>query len=172
MKKGIFLNKAFAFCLVTLLFLMINAVAQESKTDKKEQKAAVISGLVQSKNFVFVAQYANPLGGRTISLTSVYDVKLSNDTIVSELPYFGRAYVAPINPSEGGISFTSTRFTYTVSQKKKGGWDIAILPKDTRDVRQIFLSVSEAGYASLEVTSNNRQAISFNGYIIGKNKFK
>lgn len=82
------------------------------------------------------------------------------------MPYFGRAFVAPMNPSEGGIRFTSTDFNYTVKDRKKGGWDIAILPKDAKDVRQMLLSVTESGYGSLQVISNNRQQISYNGYLM------
>ena len=146
--------------------------AQNSKDDKKHEQSAEIGKLIQSKNFVFVAQYALPLGGRSVNLTSLYDVKLSGDTITSDLPFYGRAFVAPINPSDGGIHFTSTKFDYTVNEKKKGGWDITIQPKDTKDVRQMFLSVSENGYASLQVTSNNRQAINYTGYVTAKNKVR
>ena len=146
--------------------------AQNSKDDKKHEQSAEIGKLIQSKNFVFVAQYALPLGGRSVNLTSLYDVKLSGDTITSDLPFYGRAFVAPINPSDGGIHFTSTKFDYTINEKKKGGWNITIEPKDTKDVRQMFLSVSENGYASLQVTSNNRQAINYTGYVTAKNKVR
>lgn len=172
MKEHTFLNKAFIILIASMLCLQANTKAQEAANDKKEDKTAEIKNLVQSKNFVFVAQYANPLGRRNIYLTSVYDVRLSKDTLIADLPYFGRAYVAPMNPSEGGIHFTSTKFTYTVKPKKKGGWDITLMPKDTRDVRQMFLNISQDGYASLQVTSNNRQAISFTGNITSKDKFR
>ncbi len=113
-----------------------------------------------------------PATGSLINLTSLYDLQLSNDTLVSELPFYGRAYVAPMNPSEAGIRFTSKQFDYKIEEKKKGGWDITILPKDTRDVRQMFLTVSEDGNASLHVLSNNRQSMNFTGYITARNKRK
>jgi hypothetical protein len=146
--------------------------AQNLTNDKKQQKATEISNLIQSKNFVFIAQYALPLGGRPINLTSQYDVRVLKDTINTDLPFYGRAFVAPLNPSEGGIRFTSTQFDYTTEEKKKGGWDITILPKDTKDVRQMFLSVTETGNATLQVTSNNRQSINFTGYITANKKRK
>jgi len=43
-----------------------------------------------------------------------------------------------------------------------------IKPHDTQDTRLMSLSVSETGYASLQVISNNRQPITFNGYITEK----
>lgn len=171
MKCYKFLNRVLLLFITSLVCIQFTN-AQDSKKEKKEEKIAEIQSLVQSKNFVFVAQNAYPMSGRYINLTSVYDVKLSADTVVSDLPYFGRAFVAPINPSEGGIHFTSTKFTYTIKEKKKGGWDITILPKDARDVREMFLNVSADGYASLQVTSNNRQLINFTGYITSKSNFR
>jgi hypothetical protein len=91
-------------------------------------------------------------------------MQVIGDSIVTYLPYFGRAYVAPVDPTEGGIKFTSTNFSYTAKQKKDG-WEITILPKDTRDVKQMYLSVSTKGYAKLQVISNNRESISYNGYV-------
>lgn len=118
-----------------------------------------------SGDYVFKAQSVSPGGGAYRHLTSIYTLQVSEDTLAADLPYFGRAYSAPINPSEGGIRFTSTEFELKKQSKKKGGWVVLLEPKDTRDVRQLTLTISEKGYALLQVTSNNRQPISFNGYI-------
>jgi len=130
----------------------------------QESKEASVQKLIASKNFVFKAQTVLPQRGSMRQLTSDYDLRLFGDSVVSFLPFFGRAYIAPIGSEEGGIKFTSTDFMYDV-QKKKKGWDITILPRDTRDVRQLFLSVSNNGYARLQVVSNNRDGIAYNGYI-------
>jgi Domain of unknown function (DUF4251) len=139
--------------------------AQSSKADKQAAKMAAVKMLIDSQSYVFIAQSAMPMSGRTRQLTSDYDVKVTKDKVVSYLPYFGRAYSAPIDPSQGGIQFTSKDFDYTTTPRKKGGWDIQLKPKDYRDVQQMALSITEDGYASLQVTSTNRQAISFTGYI-------
>src|SRR4051812_38808283 len=113
MKEYRFFNKAVLLLVASMVCLQFSSSAQNNKNEKKEQKVTEIQDLVQSKSFVFVAQNVTPLGRRMINLTSTYDVRLSKDTIISELPYFGRAYVAPLDPAEGGINFTSTKFTYT-----------------------------------------------------------
>ncbi|MEI6946289.1 DUF4251 domain-containing protein [Paraflavisolibacter sp. H34] len=147
--------------LLTPALMLTTAYGQEGK----KEKAARTEELVAGQNFVFKAQMAQPMGGRTIPLTSDYDLRVSKDSLVSFLPYFGRAFVAPMNPSEGGLQFTSTQFDYKVKVRRKGGWDITLIPKDVRDPRQLNLNVSEQGYASLQVLSNNRQNISFTGAI-------
>lgn len=130
----------------------------------QESNPAAVQKMVESKNFVFKAQSVLPQRGGMWHLTSDYDLKLLGDSVVSYLPFFGRAFVAPMGSDENGLKFTSTDFAYT-TKKKKQGWEITILPKDTRDVRQLFLSVSENGYARLQVISNNREGIAYNGYI-------
>jgi hypothetical protein len=155
--------------IVWLLFIAFALVpgtgwTQEHKKDKK----AKIRDMIEAQNYVFKAQTALPMAGITRQLTSDYDLRVSKDTIISDLPYFGRAYTAPLNPSEGPLHFTSTKFDYLKSVNKKGGWNITIIPKDLQDPRQLTLTIFENGTASVMVNSYNRQAISFNGYVIAK----
>src|SRR5215212_1991143 len=157
-------NKAIVIILLALAGFK-TTYGQEVNENKNLKRSSLIQDLIDSKNYVFVAQTAIPIGGRAINLTSPYEVRVSGDTVASDLPYFGRAFVAPINPSDGGIHFTSTNFNYKVEGRKKGGWDIEILPKDSKDVRQMHLTLSESGYGTLQVVSNNRQQISYNGYV-------
>ncbi len=93
-------------------------------------------------------------------------MRVSKDSLVTYLPYFGRAYSAPIGTSDSGLQFTSTDFIYTKEPRAKGGWLIKIKPNDNRNVQQMFLTVTEGGSASLQVTSTNRDPISFNGYVV------
>ena len=154
-----------AFILAFLIFCGRPANAQDTKKDKDAAKAAAIKNLVDSQNYVFIAQSAMPMSGTIRQLTPDYDLKVSKTSIVSYLPYFGRAYTAPIDPTKGGIQFTSKDFQYTTTPRKAGGWDVLIKPKDYRDVQQMTLSITESGYATLQVTSTSRQPISFNGYV-------
>lgn len=108
------------------------------------------------------------MSGRTRQLTSEYTLEVVPDTVVAYLPYFGRAYTAPMDPTKGGIQFTSTKFDYKVDSLKKGGWSVKIRPSDVREVQDLNLQISSEGYATLNVTSTQRQPISFTGVIVGK----
>lgn len=156
--------------LLLLLIMGAGSFAQTTSAKPKESdKAKKIKELISNRNYVFQAQTVFPMSGRTRQIAGEgYDVTVSKDTVNSYLPYFGRAYAAPIDATKGGIQFISKDFEYTEAPGKKGGWDITIKPKDNREVQQLFFSVSEDGYASLQVTSTNRQAISFNGTIVEK----
>lgn len=130
----------------------------------QETNEATLKNLLGAKTFVFKAQTAWPLQGTVIQLTPGFDMKVFADSINTYLPYFGRAYQAAYN-SGGGISFTSTKFEYHLKDKGKKGWELVIKPSDVKDINQLIYSISTNGYATLQVTSNNRQAISFYGVV-------
>ena len=158
--KAIYRNGVRLLMMFFLASLVNNLTAQSTKPSE-----ILTQRLVDSQQYIFHAQTVSPMNGRQRFLTTDYTIKVSKDTIITDLPYFGRAYSAPINPSDGGIQFTSTSFEYKVTPRKKGGWDITIQPKDARDVQQMILTIFDNGKADLRVNSNNRQPISFNGYI-------
>jgi hypothetical protein len=153
------------FILVSGCLSVASAQTSTSKQDKAAAKTALIKDMVESQNYVFQAQMAMPSGGRSRQLTTDYDLTVTKASVVSYLPYFGRAYTAPIDPTQGGFQFTSKDFDYTATPGKKGGWDILIKPRDARAVQQMSLHISEEGYANLQVISNSKQPISFNGVV-------
>lgn len=148
--------------------------AQGKKTDKNAKKIEAIKQLIQSNNYVFRASYMYPLSGGQQYLTSPYDLTIGKDTVEAFLPYFGVAYfnVGYNNISDAGVKFTSTNFDYSVDPKKNGGYSVRIKPKDTKSASQLYLDVSNNGYASLSVQSVNRQVIRFSGDIIAREKPK
>jgi len=152
-----------------IIFLLVlgsaNVIAQSSKQQNENKKEQKINELINSQRYTFIPQTALPSRGASKTLTSEYELKIKNDTLVSYLPYFGRAYTASIGSTENPLDFKTTDFKYTITDQKKGGWNITIVPKNAGDARQLILSVSQDGYASLQVISTNRDPISFNGYI-------
>ena len=124
-----------------------------------------IQALVDSQSYVFQAQTAAPLSGNFRQLTYGYDFTVTKNKIVAYLPYFGRAYVTPVDLSDGGIKFTSTDFEYNVAPGKKSSWEITLKPKDVNTVQSLFLRIFSNGTASISITPAGKDAISFDGYV-------
>ena len=163
MKALAILLQRFSFLLVALT-MSFAVTAQDGREEKSAEKN-VIKSMIDSRQYVFKAQSVLPSRGRTVQLNSEYDLKVSADTVRSYLPYFGRAYSAPIGSRGGGYDFTSNQFEYVQNDRKKGGWNIVIRPNDVNDVREMYLTIFENGSASLRVVSNNREPISYNGFL-------
>lgn len=163
--------------ILSLAFLLIGV--QLSAQTNKETTVKIVA----DKNYTFVANTALPMsnndisrvlammpgsqGGGSINLTgSQYDVRVTKDSIVAYLPYYGRSFQAPMDPTQGGIKFTSKDFTYTESKNKKGSYTIQINTKDVkRENYRFTINISTNGYASLTASSMNKQPIIFNGYL-------
>jgi hypothetical protein len=139
--------------------------------------------IIDAKNYVFTATSATPLnvtdinnvmsrmpgytGGGNINLTgSNYDLAVTPDSLVAYLPYYGRSYTPKTgDPNDSGIKFKSKDFSYKSTKNKKGGWLIQMRPKDVKDNYNLTLSVTQTGNATLTITSNSQQSISYNGNI-------
>lgn len=157
------INKAGSRALLSIIFFVGSfGMALAQSKDEKEQQ---VTDMVQKRTFIFKAQSAQPARGRSVQLTSEYDLRLSGDTLQTYLPFFGRAYSAQPYSGEGGIKITSADFKYNVTEKKQKRWNILIEPKEATGVQQLLLSVTKSGYANLQVISTNRDPISFSGYI-------
>jgi len=149
---------AVAAIVFSLFFISCSSTKQAAKLNADDVK-----NMVHNKNFIFIADRVNPLRGRSRELTSEYDVSVKNDSLVSYLPYFGRAYQAPLDPSKGGIQFTSTSFSYTVTKNK--GWNVTIKPNDFNEVQQFVFTIFDNGSATLYVTNTHKDPITFSGYV-------
>lgn len=131
---------------------------------EKEKIAADVRNAVEISDFTFKATYAYPTGYRSIYLSPYYDVKVSSDTVKAYLPYYGRAYRAPVSPEEAGYRFTSTDFEYRVNKgKKKGNWSVMITLRDLNRPVTFYFDIWENGTVRLDVSDTDRQSISFQG---------
>lgn len=123
----------------------------------------IIKTTIQGKVYGFTAQSYSSSTETMRQLTTDYSLLVRADSVIASLPYFGQSYSAQLK-SEGGIDFVSANFDYTAAEKKKGRWEILIRPKDIRGVK-MYLTVYPNGTALLQVTSPNRESMSYNGYV-------
>lgn len=155
-----FLAGAFIFGALTF----VEAQQKMTKAEKRKQQFEETKKLVESRNFIFVADRAFPSGGASIDLTTNYGyLKVKEDsTAVGDLPFFGRAFSVDYGGG-GGIEFSGKmeeqesdvheeKKIITYSFKVKDG-----------DYFQVSLQVSYNGDASLNVISHNRSAIRYQG---------
>lgn len=142
--------------------MLVFATAGFAQSENKED---LIKEAIESKQYVFKARSVIPATGPTRQLTSEYDLTVNKDSIIAYLPYFGKAYQASIGKTSDGINFTATKYSYKVSEGKKGGWQIDVKLKDADDVRQLNLNLSKDGYGTLHINNQNRQPISYTGKV-------
>ncbi len=157
-------------CLVILVWM---GCAAPNKTATRVDYTSII----EARRFTFQAQTVIPTedsrlnprlmlpnGNNLYQLSSGYHLKITPDSVVACLPFFGRAFTAPVDPMKGGIQFVSTRFDYKQNLKKKS-FEITITPQDVPEINTVRVYVGASGYASVHISSLNRTPISYNGVI-------
>jgi len=159
------MKKAAALLLMAIICSGFSPLSAQ-KSDKKDEQLKEIKMLVESGQYEFTVQTVLPTGARTINPTSIYTVKAEDSTFTAHLPYFGRVY-QPTFGGSGGIIFDGTPESIEISiNEKKRRVNVKFRMRGEQDEKyDLFLSVGSSGYASLNVTSPNRQPISYNGTI-------
>jgi hypothetical protein len=136
---------------------------KELKAEKKAQQMAEVKATVEGKNFVFDARTANPMKGRTVNLTTDYNMKIRNDSVYSYLPYYGVAHTASsFGGMDSPMNFSQPIDEYS-SELTKNGYMVKFKTRNGNDVLSCTLHISETGSSTLSVSSMNRQSISYFG---------
>lgn len=163
--KNIILTSLLA---VTFLFTANAQKEQKSRKElreeRQEQKKEEIKNLLEEKTFVFKPTHALPLGGGSIYLSHSFDAEVKGDTLVSYLPFYGVAYRVEYGSRQSAFDFTQPIEEYEFEEDDKG-YQVTLEVKNNMDYLTYNFHISELGYATLNVTSTNRQAISFYGRI-------
>ena len=153
MKKKVCLVKGPALILSFITVLSIGLQAQSTKVDQA----------VKDKRFTIIVESMSPRRGGYKRLTSLYTFTVTPDTIVTDLPYAGRAYQAPMGSDNTGINFLSREFEYEAKPAKKGAWEITLRPKDVKNYPQVNVTLQSSGSASIRMSPVDRDYISYTG---------
>lgn len=160
--------------LITTLLLLgwvVAATAQQDQLNRKErrelkqeQKKEEIKSLLENRTFIFVPTHAMPLGGGNIYLNHSFDAEVNGDTLISYLPFYGVAYRAEYGARNSAFDFTQPIDEFELNENRNG-YRINFDVKNKMDYLTFNFQVSELGFATLNITSTNRQAMSFYGRI-------
>lgn len=164
--------------LMSVMFLLTFLFSCTSQTYVDEKS---LDQFISSNEFTFMAKRANPTNfdvinvmnsmpnnnsARMLNLDYGYSVVLKDKELTVNLPYFGRLFNPSYDTSKNSYNFTSKDFTISKVQNKKGNWVYTISPKDQNNIKVIYLEIFKNGAAFVSIDSSDRQAISYDGYIM------
>lgn len=164
--------------LMSVMFLLTFLFSCTSQTYVDEKS---LDQFINSNEFTFMAKRANPTNfdvinvmnsmpnnnsARMLNLDYGYSVVLKDKELTVNLPYFGRLFNPSYDTSKNSYNFTSKDFTISKVQNKKGNWVYTLSPKDQNNIKVIYLEIFKNGAAFVSIDSSDRQAISYDGYIM------
>lgn len=162
------------YCAATLL-LILSSCGTSNTMPKVD-----VSSLLQQGEFTFMAEKAHPTNAdvinvlnslpnsssaRVLDLDYGYSLRVEKSEITAELPYFGRSYTPSYDTSKSAYRFKTKEFGITKKEGKKGSTVYTIIPQDRSGVQRLILEVFPQGRAYLSIDSNDRQPISYSGYV-------
>lgn len=150
------------FFLLLVAVIGAPALSAQTKKEKKEMKQKAVKELVLSEKYKIDVDRAIPARGRSVSLTSPYSIEIRNDSVISHLPYYGRAYSIPYGGGEG-LNFKAPISDYKVEWDKKGTAKVRFIARSTEDRFSFNIDIFSNGSSSIFVNMQNRQSISFQG---------
>ncbi len=103
------------------------------------------------------------MGGKSINLTSTYDVQFAPNLIDRHLPFFGRANIAPYGVGDGVLIFKGEPQQFIIKKGEKNYMDNAVV-NDKNETYSLMLPVGFRGSALLRVNTNNRSPMSYSTY--------
>lgn len=150
------------FFLLLVAVIGAPALSAQTKKEKKEMKQKAVKELVLSEKYKIDVDRAIPARGRSVSLTSPYSIEIRNDSVISHLPYYGRAYSIPYGGGEG-LNFKAPISDYKIEWDKKGTAKVRFIAQSTEDRFSFNIDIFSNGSSSIFVNMQNRQSISFQG---------
>jgi len=139
---------------------------KDIRAEKKAKIEASVKKIVDLDEFIFTVRTANPMIGPSINLNADYQIKLTHDSVYSNLPYFGEATRIDYGNTEGGINFKDIMYNFEKKFNSKNSfYEIRFKVINRNDTYMVSLNISSSGYGNLKISSNNRQTISYDGIL-------
>ena len=104
----------------------------------------------------------HPMKGPSKAVSYGYSVEVRNDSLISYLPYFGRAYNVPYGGGKG-LNFSAPIESYREGVGKNGKRHIEIGLTNDEDTYLYVLDVFDNGSSSVSVSARQREQISYTG---------
>ena len=132
-----------------------------SKAEKKRLQAEKVRQALYDRHFTINVTSAHPTSFPPVNLTSPYSLEVRGDSVISYLPYYGRAYSVPYGGGKA-LNFSGKMSGFDLSRTKKE-YNIKLAIENDEDKYLYYIDVFDNGHASILVAPQNRTDILFYG---------
>jgi hypothetical protein len=166
------MNRKKLFFILTLFLVLVmfgSCASSEERAAQKADYARKVKVSLDQRVFKISVNRMIPMSGSSRSVSYGYSVEVKNDSLFSNLPYFGKAYQVPYGGGKG-LTFNAPISHYQESQKKNGARQIDIEVKNDEDTYSYQMTVYDNGSSSINVQGRQREGISYSGEVVFDSK--
>lgn len=142
--------------------MLSGCASAEERAARAAEQAAKVTKALEARDYKIAVNRMYPMKGSSRSVSYGYSVEVRNDSLISYLPYFGGAYNVPYGGGKG-LNFSERIGSYRESQKNNGERQIEINVTNEEDTYIYLIKVFCNGNSSIDVTSRQRDHISYSG---------
>lgn len=147
---------------IVLATALAGCATTAEKMEREAQTAAQVSEALASRHYTINVLMMYPQRGRAVNLTTSYSVEVKGDSLISYLPYFGRAYNVPYGGGKG-LNFIAPITGYQTETDRKGTTRVVLTTENEEDKYQYVLEISTSGNSYVQVLSRQRDFIRYSG---------
>ena len=160
MKRFFYLSLIIASAII----LWSSCATSEEKAAQMAELSANVTNALNNRDYKIAIDRMYPMRGGSRHVSYGYSVEVRNDTLISYLPYFGRAYNVPYGGGKG-LNFTAPIESYQEFMKRNGLRHIEIGVTNEEDTYFYTIEVFDNGNSSVEVRARQRERISYSGNV-------
>lgn len=158
--------KKFVFAVLAAGILTGCGVLRENdgmtRAGRKEARRTMVANALDGRRYAIEVRTASPQRYPQVPLDYGYSLEIAGDSVISCLPYYGRAYNIPYGGGKG-LNFTALISSYDDRGSRRGVRHIELVTRNDEDTYLYIIDVSNSGYATIDVSSKERERISFYG---------
>lgn len=147
---------------IVLAAALAGCATTAERMEREARTAVQVSEALASRHYTINVLMMYPQRGRAVNLTTNYSVEVKGDSLISYLPYFGRAYNVPYGGGKG-LNFIAPITGYQTETDRKGITRVVLTSENEEDHYRYILEVSSSGDSYIQVQSRQRDFIRYSG---------
>ena len=154
--------KRYLIVLFTIALAACSSLTSAEKAERDAKTAQAVEKALVKRHYKVEISMMNPRRGRAVNVSPDFSLEVKGDTLVSYLPYFGRAYSVPYGGGKG-LNFTAPISEYNSAKGRNGATLVKMKAVNEEDVYSFRLEIFTDGSTTIDLTAYEREPISYSG---------
>lgn len=151
--------------IVILMIWLTTACGSLTPAEKAERQTKValaVEKALSERHYKVGIIMMFPNRGQAVNVSPDFSLEVKGDTLISYLPYFGRAYNVPYGGGKG-LNFTAPITEYSSEKGRKGATMVRITVKNEEDFYTYLLEIYDNGSTTVNLRARERESIRYSG---------
>jgi len=144
---------------------MLMASCHTLTPEEKAKQTAQVQQAIAERNMRFELRAAYPRRGGMITSVSDFFLEVRGDSVISYLPFYGRAYYIPLGGGKG-LNFDAKIIDFIEQRVKKDMTRVVFDTHSGEDLYRFTLDIFDNGEATIYVLPQERDRIHYDAFLV------